>query len=55
VLHDEPTFHYNLACYECRLGHLDLARIHLEKSIELDKNFREFAKSDPDLAPLHAS
>ena len=54
-LHKEPTFHYNLACYECRLGQLDLARAHLEKSIELDKHFRDFAKSDPDLAPLYAS
>ena len=51
-LHAEPTFHYNLACYECALGHLDLARMHLEKSIELDKKMREFAATDPDLAPL---
>jgi len=52
VLHAEPTFHYNLACYECALGHLDLARMHLEKSIELDKKMRDFAKVDPDLAAL---
>ncbi len=52
TLHAEPTFHYNLACYECALGHLDLARLHLEKSIELDKKFRDFAKVDPDLAAL---
>ncbi len=52
VLHTEPTFHYNLACYECALGHLELARMHLEKSIELDKKMRDFAKSDPDLAAL---
>jgi len=52
VLHTEPTFHYNLACYECALGHLDLARMHLEKSIELDKKMRDFAKTDPDLAAL---
>lgn len=52
LLHAEPTFHYNLACYECALGNLDLARMHLEKSFELDKKFREFAKSDPDLAAL---
>ncbi len=52
LLHAEPTFHYNLACYECALGNLDLARLHLEKSIELDKKFKEFAKSDPDLAAL---
>ncbi|MDQ3622173.1 MAG: hypothetical protein M3463_06760 [Verrucomicrobiota bacterium] len=53
TLHADPTYHYNLACYECVLGNLDLARLHLEKSITLDKKFREFARKDPDLAPLH--
>lgn len=51
-LHGEATFHYNLACYECALGHLDLARMHLEKSIELDKKMRDFSRTDPDLAAL---
>jgi predicted Zn-dependent protease len=54
TLHAEATFHYNLACYECALGHLDLARLHLEKSIELDKKMRDFAKTDPDLAALRS-
>jgi predicted Zn-dependent protease len=54
LLHEESTYHYNLACYECTLGNLDLARLHLEKSFELDKNLREFAKTDPDLAGLRA-
>jgi predicted Zn-dependent protease len=52
ALHAEPTFHYNLACYECALGNLSLARMHLDKSFELDRKFRDFAKSDPDLAAL---
>ena len=52
VLHGESTYHYNLACYECTLGNLDLARLHLEKSFELDKNLKEFAKTDPDLNGL---
>jgi len=52
LLHAEPTFHYNLACYECTLGNLDVARLHLEKSFELNKDFREYARSDPDLAAL---
>lgn len=52
ALHAEPTYHYNLACYECALGHLDLARLHLEKSFDLDKKMRDFAKTDPDLAAL---
>ena len=52
ALHKEATFHYNLACYECMLGNLELARMHLEKSIELDKKFKDFSKTDPDLAAL---
>ena len=52
AMHKEATFHYNLACYECILGNLDLARLHLEKSVELDKKFRDFAKRDPDLQAL---
>jgi tetratricopeptide (TPR) repeat protein len=52
ALHTEPTFHYNLACYECALGNLELARMHLDKSVELDKKMRDFARTDPDLAAL---
>ncbi len=52
TLQAEPVFHYNLACYECMLGRLDAARQHLDKSFELDKKFREYAKNDPDLEPL---
>jgi len=51
-LHHEPVFHYNLACYECCLGHLEEARQHLQRSVQLDKKFRDYAKSDPDLMPL---
>lgn len=51
-LHAEPVFHYNLACYECSLGRLDEALAHLQRSVELDKKFREFAQSDNDLQPL---
>jgi len=52
ALHAEPTYHYNLACYECALGHLDLARLHLDKSVSMDKKMRELARRDPDLAAL---
>jgi predicted Zn-dependent protease len=52
TLHTEPVFHYNLACYECVLGNVDVARAHLEKSIMLDKKFRDFAETDPDLKAL---
>jgi len=51
-LHSDPVYHYNLACYECRLGQLEQARAHLEKTFKLDKKFRDFAKNDPDLDPL---
>ena len=52
TLHAEPVFHYNLACYECMLGNLELARVHLEKTFDLDKKFRDYAKTDPDLERL---
>jgi predicted Zn-dependent protease len=52
ALHSEPTFHYNLACYECALGNLEEARRRLERSFAMDKKFREYAKTDPDLRPL---
>lgn len=52
VIESEPTYHYNLACYECALGNLEEARKRLKRSFELDKKFREFAKTDPDLHPL---
>ena len=52
TLHTDPTFHYNLACYECHLGNMDLARVHLDRSFQLDQKFRDFAKTDPDLQAL---
>ena len=52
TLHTEPTYHYNLACYECLLGNTQLARVHLDRSFDLDKKFRDFAKTDPDLKAL---
>jgi len=55
TLHAEPVFHYNLACYECMLGRLEAARQHLDKSFELDKKFRDYAKTDPDLEPLRTA
>ena len=44
---------YNLACYECVLGNLESAQAHLETSFALDKKFRSFAKTDPDLKLLN--
>ena len=48
----EPTYHYNLGCYEAALGNLEEARQHLKKSFSLDGRFRDYAKTDPDLEPL---
>lgn len=48
----EPTYHYNLGCYDAVLGNLDEATRHLEASFEMDKKFREIAKYDPDLKPV---
>jgi predicted Zn-dependent protease len=52
ALQEDPTFHYNLACYECVLGDIESARAHLDRCFSLDKKFREFARTDPDLYPL---
>lgn len=51
-LHTDATYHYNLACYECILGNVDLARAHLDRCVQLDKKFKTYAKTDPDLEAL---
>ncbi len=53
ALEKEGTYFYNLACYDAVLGDLEAARKHLARSIRLDKRFREFARTDHDLAALH--
>jgi predicted Zn-dependent protease len=52
ALKAEPTYHYNLACYEAALGNLDQARAHLKVSFAMDKKLKDFARTDPDLEPL---
>lgn len=52
VLRNEPTYHYNLGCYDAVLGNLQEATRHLETSFRMDKKFREIAKYDPDLKPV---
>ena len=49
----EPTYHYNLGCYDAMLGNLDEAARHLETSFQMDTKFREIAKYDPDLKAVH--
>ena len=52
----EPLIAYNLACYECQLGNLKLAREWLEKSFAIGgaKELKLMALDDPDLEPLWA-
>jgi predicted Zn-dependent protease len=52
ALKAEATYHYNLACYEAVLGNYQQARAHLGVSFAMDKKLKEFADTDPDLAPL---
>ena len=49
TLRDEATYHYNLGCYDVALGNIADAQAHLRASFRLDKKFREFARTDPDL------
>lgn len=47
-----PLYHYNLACYACRLGFLEDARTHLNRAIAIDPRLRELAARDSDLEAL---
>jgi Flp pilus assembly protein TadD len=48
----EPTIHFNLACYEARLGRLDEARTFLASACRLDPEFVGLAQTDEDLETL---
>lgn len=49
----EPIYYYNMGCYDVLLGNLKDAQVHLQISFKMDASFRELAKRDPDLEPLH--
>jgi len=49
ILRKDPTFHYNIGCYEAVLGNKASALQSLIESFALDETFRDFAKYDPDL------
>jgi Flp pilus assembly protein TadD len=51
---DEPTIHYNLACYECQLGNLDGAKSYLARATKADVKFKARSVDDKDLEPLWA-
>lgn len=44
--------HYNLACYEARLGDLNTARRCIDAAIEINSAIKKNARNDPDLAAL---
>ncbi len=56
VLHAGPAslttkaiYFYNLACYDAVLGEIEESQHHLRRAFELDAQFREYARRDPDL------
>jgi tetratricopeptide (TPR) repeat protein len=49
-LRKDPTFHYNIGCYEAVLGNRGAALRSLNDSFALDQTYRDFARRDPDLA-----
>ena len=53
VLKNDPTFHYNIGCYEAVLGNKEAALQSLQLSFAIDETYRDFAKGDPDLKLLH--
>ena len=52
ALRETAIFHYNFACYACVLGRIDAARNALRRSFELDKRYRDYARTDRDLEAL---
>jgi tetratricopeptide (TPR) repeat protein len=59
VLLSAPTWirrtgilHYNLACYEAKLGDLGLARQCMKAALELNSGFKNNMRTDPDLQEL---
>ncbi|MEO7318466.1 MAG: hypothetical protein ABIZ56_05710 [Chthoniobacteraceae bacterium] len=45
--------HYNLACYEARLGDLSMARRCIDTAIQINSAMARNAKVDPDLQGLY--
>jgi len=48
----EATIQFNLGCYECQLGNIELAKKYVHKAITLNKDFQKLAVEDSDLEPL---
>jgi tetratricopeptide (TPR) repeat protein len=48
----EPAIKYNLACYFCQTGDIEMAKNYLKEAFEIDLNLRIAALEDEDLEPL---
>ena len=48
-LRKDPTFHYNIGCYEAVRGNREAALTSIQASFALDETYRDFARRDPDL------
>lgn len=46
------VIHYNLACYTCLLGELEVAKVYLAYACKLDPAFKAAALADPDLQAI---
>jgi hypothetical protein len=49
---ETALYHYDLACYECRLGRLDPAKQHLTEALRRDASLRSILDEDANLAPI---
>jgi hypothetical protein len=49
---DNPSIHYNLACFASLAGDTDRALNHLARAFEGNPELRESAAEDPDLDPI---
>ena len=49
---DEAIIPFNVACYYCQLGELEMAKDYLRRAFEIDSNCRAAALEDKDLEPL---
>ncbi len=52
---NEPTIVFNLGCYACQRGNLISAKAYVTRAIELDENFAQLVRTDPDLNALRNS
>ena len=41
--------HYNLACYECQLGDVEVAKARLQRALKLETRMRQMALEDENL------